>query len=180
VRIKRRLFNLAAAVSLAVCAAACALWVRSALLGHADHVYRYSADAAHSVLSARGRLFAQRFVTRPPWWDAGRWEYQYWTGGPGRYDEPMELDVLGLGFDRGHGTSTRTGLPYTVTRVVLPLWAVSLAAAVLPAAWLARRVRGRRRRPGERLCSACGYDLRATPERCPECGAVAPSARKAA
>ena len=51
--------------------------------------------------------------------------------------------------------------------VAVPFW--SLATAPLPARWLWGRVRQRRlKRVGR--CPACGYDLRATPEGCPECG----------
>jgi hypothetical protein len=53
---------------------------------------------------------------------------------------------------------------------VAPAWAVGTATAILPAIRFRRWLRRRKARPG--LCPACGYDLRATPERCPECGAV--------
>jgi hypothetical protein len=51
----------------------------------------------------------------------------------------------------------------------VPFWCVALATAAVPCLTLAQRVRrASRRRAG--LCPDCGYDLRATPARCPECG----------
>ena len=50
-----------------------------------------------------------------------------------------------------------------------PHWLPLALFAAPPAFWLAA---ARRRRNRARLghCPTCGYDLRATPERCPECG----------
>ncbi len=61
--------------------------------------------------------------------------------------------------------------------IEIPLWVVILPPLVPPllclVPWLRRR---RRRRLG--LCLVCGYDLRASPERCPECGTVRPGTQK--
>jgi hypothetical protein len=56
-----------------------------------------------------------------------------------------------------------------------PLWFLVALFFVLPAysgvrLWQRRRTR-RLARPG--YCARCGYDLRATPDRCPECGTAA-------
>jgi hypothetical protein len=50
------------------------------------------------------------------------------------------------------------------------------ASLLLPAGRMVWWLDGRRRREASArrngLCTACGYDLRATPERCPECGTI--------
>ena len=60
----------------------------------------------------------------------------------------------------------------TEVGVVVPYWALALPAGVVAAWWLAQIRRQRNRaQAGAVPCSECGYDLRATPGRCPECGA---------
>jgi hypothetical protein len=56
-----------------------------------------------------------------------------------------------------------------VTVGSMPYWPLLVPFLVLPLARCrARWRRARRRWAGQ--CLACGYDIRATPERCPECG----------
>lgn len=53
----------------------------------------------------------------------------------------------------------------------IPTW-FALAALLAPLATLAIGHRRRRGRDPAALCRSCGYDLRASPARCPECGVV--------
>ncbi|HEX4796339.1 MAG TPA: hypothetical protein VH370_21300 [Humisphaera sp.] len=57
----------------------------------------------------------------------------------------------------------------------LPIWPIAILLAI-PSAVSAVRHRRRRRRVRIGHCAECGYDLRETPERCPECGTPAPIA----
>ncbi len=56
--------------------------------------------------------------------------------------------------------------------VEVPYWLIVLVTAILPVrVFVQRRQRRSRERSGH--CLACGYDLRGSPRRCPECGATA-------
>jgi hypothetical protein len=78
---------------------------------------------------------------------------------------------------RGFGIGQRTPAAAVGSSsyfVCLPNWFVVVLAAILPALRLRTALRTRRRHCSG-LCRVCGYDLRATPNRCPECGTCAAS-----
>lgn len=91
-------------------------------------------------------------------------------------DKPL-LSKLGIGWyktpseSKPHPKRHRTWHG----RVIVPFWLPALLSAILPAVAAARYVRERRsnRRRARGLCVVCGYDLRGTPDRCPECGRTA-------
>jgi hypothetical protein len=58
--------------------------------------------------------------------------------------------------------------------VRISYWLLAVIASAIPLLRLLqmRRAKLRQRRIAHGLCGSCGYDLRATPDRCPECGKV--------
>jgi hypothetical protein len=99
--------------------------------------------------------------------DFGRLER---TGG----DAPAWLVRAGLnwssGSSTGAGPKDRRHFFWVQVRFSF-LLPTAIATTIVPsmAGWrIIRRIR--RRRAG--LCLTCGYDLRATPDRCPECGTI--------
>jgi hypothetical protein len=87
-------------------------------------------------------------------------------------DRPLITGWMHAGFGYVSAADTEYGFKYRAC--ILPLWGLALAFALLPAVRLpgfARTIRGGWRLSGG-LCAVCGYDLRASPDRCPECGTI--------
>jgi hypothetical protein len=62
----------------------------------------------------------------------------------------------------------RLGSSGAANVIWLPHWLLLLFLSIAPLNWLLGQRQRKRKEMG--LCLNCGYDLRATPDRCPECG----------
>jgi hypothetical protein len=174
--LRRRWFKVASALSLALFAATVVLWARSYWAW--DVVQWTFAGHPGELYASQGRVTYHRqdlasFLVRP---DRPRWHWHHEASPPQSNDGPAFGIPPEVGWWwRGFGwTSLSTAGGLAVHRFAYaPHWALAALFLALPLAWLASR---RRRRSRHEMCAACGYDLRATPDRCPECGAV-PQAR---
>jgi hypothetical protein len=187
-RLLRILLNAATVLSLMLCLGTLVLWARS--YWHLDRV-TFTHDFVpglppHPEVAQRNR--------RHGWCDAaslnGRIAFRVeletalafgngWVTVPLRDDPPL-ADVrlehhlaqhaAGFGYAAVVAPFPFAGWdePVVTRSLVLPHWFLAVVFAALPIKWQLRR----RRRAAPGLCSSCGYDLRATPDRCPECGTI--------
>ena len=93
-------------------------------------------------------------------WGSIGWSRRSYTRRPIAYPSYWRTNPLGFHHHLLPGPEFRRRI------IIFPLWPCAALLALPPAARLARH----RRIPAGH-CPRCRYDLRATPHRCPECGA---------
>lgn len=150
------IFTVVAAIGLALAIATVVLWVRShrpaGSLGITDSIDIRNHDPRYWIVSRKDQLVLCRQVGKD-------------------WDHPLrEVNVPGV-VRFGGGWGDRSML----WNLVVPHWLVATVAVIPFLIWLPilRRALRARKRLRQGFCPKCGYDLRATPDRCPECGAEA-------
>lgn len=187
---RRKFVSLIAAVSLLLCLTTAALWVRS---------HFASEHLAHAVMSGpawvgRSSGGVVYLDHRSRWAYAGGWSFgrSRIAPGPGslahEYQPPLRgFRFMGFGVFGGTNFSwpahEHPGVAVPVNRtdprwwrdryfaVSFPHWFAVLVFGILPVRWY-RQLRREQLKANRGRCAVCGYDLRATPNRCPECGTI--------
>jgi hypothetical protein len=182
---RQKLFHVMAGLSLLLCVAAAGFWVRSYWrLDGLSHFDKSISDVRiDSVSCGSGTVALVHLVLTPtttesnvlssrfPRWRASADPNPKVSMGRALSETRTEgFERAGLGWRHGQKT-WNLGTMSDERVLFLPCWLLVLVFAVLPVSWCRSELR-RRRRAKLGHCPKCGYDLRATRDRCPECGAI--------
>jgi hypothetical protein len=153
------------AFAAALLAFACLLWWWGrSYFDNQLHVYAVNGRLIVINIDASDAEYRDSIIERGP--------RRAWNGFG--YYTKSQMHFAGLEYRSGYFGDSGIGVfrePRHFMLLACPIWPLALfAAALVVGSFLrVRRVCARRSR---NLCTQCGYDLRATPDRCPECGAT--------
>jgi hypothetical protein len=180
-RALRYMIHLITALSLTSFVVSVALWARSYRM-HESFAW-VQLKGSREMLTFRGRLVFSHveYIGMAENEELG---FRHTAEAPAeilRLDEsPDEDDLLYRHWSRiGFGTEESLSGPRCWYALWCPTWfiAVLTGSAASSLGMISMRLRRRSARVLAGLCSRCGYDLRATPDRCPECGAIPTSVK---
>jgi hypothetical protein len=170
----RPLMHIASVLSLLLCLAAVALWVRSYFandwIGRVHYSAGIDSEDHHLWLEANcGVLRLTGGGDPAEHFSAVRWERRRFPVDRGRSDfgtdEPRFFRAIGITWEMPRRLITGETSWSVRIRIALPASVFALLAILCARPW----PRGRKHYE-PMTCASCGYDLRATPGRCPECG----------
>jgi hypothetical protein len=147
-----------------------ALWMRSYWVGEQiswrtdqNSWFLTSAHGSFMVVVGPGDLMSRR---------GSRWAHETTTPYPSLPTTGYVMKPLFLGFQTGYGDQWQSA---PLRLFAMPWWPFTLLGSLITLATgrILLRPTRRKRRLRQGLCVQCGYDLRATRDRCPECGAEA-------
>jgi hypothetical protein len=149
--LRRIILNALIVLSPALCAATVILWAWSEFAAQFELFGVQSPDTSYGMGTERGAIigYLQRERT------------SYRSGD----DKDVQLVRAGFRYLRITSDGMRRW------NLVLPFWFLAGIWSLLPLTRFFQRMRSRRQQRLGR-CLICGYDLRSTPNRCPECGTV--------
>jgi hypothetical protein len=130
-----------------------------------------------SIISANGRVLILHYYYKPhPYKNALKDTQEAFNIQPGwKYKcEVSGMRLRNLGWIRLINTRGRSE---RFIGVIMPWWSLWVFLSISPG-WGLMKLWKRFLRTSRGYCSVCGYDLRATPNRCPECGTVLQKKRK--
>jgi hypothetical protein len=182
---RRRVFKIVAALSMSFCLATAVLWARSAWAVDSkdfkhirtweecwiSRTWRIQSEQGQLALSVRVDLCKRKSALETPseslfvWSPADERNILL----PTNAAYPISWNSWKVKSAEGH-----IKVVADAAIVTLPHWWLCAAFLPLPLLWLTMNWRQspQRHPASDGLCQGCAYDLRGTPDRCPECGAI--------